>query len=77
MTTTRRNSSHSLIPGPQVRVNGNVSHISVPAKPAPHETFVNTIRSGGRVEMIEVTCTCGEIIRLVCDYSEPANPREK
>ena len=36
--------------------------------PAYHQPQVTLIKDGDTVRAIEVTCTCGEVIRLDCKY---------
>lgn len=35
-----------------------------------HAPHVECVREGGVVRRIEVTCECGQVIRLVCCYDE-------
>jgi len=43
----------------------------------PSETQVKTLRGeSGKVEAIEVTCSCGRNIHLNCEYMEDKDARE-
>jgi hypothetical protein len=39
-----------------------------PCEAAKEEPKVELVRDGQRVKVIRVTCSCGEVIELQCDY---------
>lgn len=50
--------------------NSGTSSIAIPAGADHRKTEVHLIREGEIVREIEVTCSCGEILRLHCQYEE-------
>lgn len=42
--------------------------VVIPTGAGHQQTEVNLIREGDVVREIEVTCSCGEILRLICQY---------
>lgn len=72
---TDRPEGHSpnkvIIPGRCVRLSGEAARVSVPGTPGA-EPRVELIRAGDVVQAIDVTCTCGQRIRIRCDYGKPA-----
>ena len=39
-----------------------------PATPAPSQAKVEVIRSGDRISRLKITCRCGELIEIDCEY---------
>jgi hypothetical protein len=58
---------NSFVPGRQVQIMAEPAHIG-----PPHHTLtgpkITLIKDGETVKTIEITCTCGERIRLQCVY---------
>jgi hypothetical protein len=55
----------------QVRVTEETVRIGAPAQPhqgTPAGPTIRVVREGDAVKLIEVTCACGELIRIRCDY---------
>jgi hypothetical protein len=60
-------SARAIVPGQCVRV-GDTRRVSVPGSEAPSQPQVKLVRSGDVIQAIEITCTCGQQIRLKCSY---------
>ena len=61
----------AVVPAGRITVSREVVRIgeSLPAGHAPHgEPRVELVREGGVIRLIEVTCSCGEVIRIRCEY---------
>lgn len=53
----------------RVRVSEEAVRIGGPARPdGPTEPTVRIVREGDLIQALEVTCSCGERIRIRCDY---------
>ncbi len=53
----------------RVRVSDEPVRIGAPvATGTPGEPTVRVAREGDTIQMLEVTCSCGERIRIRCDY---------
>lgn len=53
----------------RVRVTGEPVRIGAPAPTsAAHEPAVRIVRDGDVIQALEVTCSCGERIRIRCEY---------
>ena len=59
--------NHSVIPGQHVRLSDETAQVGAPRRGAA-EPKVELIRSGDKIRAIDITCTCGQRIRLRCDY---------
>jgi hypothetical protein len=57
-----------IVPGQHVVVAGHNARIKIPAAPVPREPKLELVRDGDWVQAIDVTCSCGEKIRIVCEY---------
>jgi hypothetical protein len=61
--------SHAgVVPGRCVRLSGEVAHVTVPRPGGGPEPRVELIREGDVVQAIEITCGCGQRIRVRCVY---------
>lgn len=72
MTTTSGGESGvaSVVTAARVRVTENPVRVGAPLVQLAHgEPKVQLIREDGAVRAIEVTCGCGEKIRIRCDYT--------
>jgi hypothetical protein len=58
----------AVIPGQFVRLTGDMARIDHPGKSVSLEPRVELIRQGDEIQAIEVTCSCGQRIRLLCVY---------
>lgn len=53
----------------RVRVAGEAVRVGAPAPAAgPGGPTVRVVREGDAVQALEVTCSCGERIRIRCEY---------
>ena len=66
-------SSGFVIPNQRVVVVPGSFQIAAPQSSQHQAGSVRLEREGDLVRGIEVTCSCGEVIRLLCDYA-PAPP---
>jgi hypothetical protein len=51
-----------------VQVSGEAVRVGAPAAAAPGEPTVRVVRDGDTVQALDVTCACGERIRIRCEY---------
>jgi hypothetical protein len=61
-----------LVPAEQVRVSDEAVPIGAPQparSQARGEPKIQLVRDGGVIRAIEVICSCGELIRIKCEYS--------
>lgn len=62
-------SGSPVVRAARVRVSEEAVRIGGPAKPdAPAEPTVRIVREGDVIQALEVTCSCGERIRIRCEY---------
>lgn len=66
--TEPENVKQGVIPGQCVRFSDETAHVGVPRR-GGSEPKIDLIRSGDRIVAIDLTCSCGQRIRLRCDYS--------
>jgi hypothetical protein len=60
----------SVVTAARVRVSDGPVRVGAPVVQLAHgEPKVQLIREDGAVRAIEVTCGCGEKIRIRCDYT--------
>lgn len=62
------NVSRNVVPGGQVQVIGGSARVGIPGRHAACAPQIELIRTGEVIEAIDVTCTCGQKIRLRCVY---------
>jgi hypothetical protein len=63
-------SSSLIVPADRVRVSTEAVPIGVPRRgESKGEPKIQLVRDGGVIRAIEVICSCGELIRIRCDYS--------
>jgi hypothetical protein len=60
--------SRTLVPGHCVRLSPDAARVVIPGSQGSHEPRVEIIREGDVIKIIELTCTCGQRMRLRCDY---------
>ena len=60
--------SRDVVPSQCVRVSKETTRVSVPRHGAGDEPRIELIREGEFIKAIDVTCTCGQRIRLSCVY---------
>lgn len=51
-----------------VKLSGESVRIGAPLPPPKGPPTVELIREGGLIRAIDVTCGCGEKIRILCEY---------
>jgi len=63
--------SRKVIPGHFVRVHDHAKEATPEsaAQERAKEPKITLHRDNGTVKTIEIQCTCGEVIRLDCDYA--------
>ena len=64
--------TRAVVPGQCVRVGSERTRVSIPASQEQAEAHVEIIRDGKVVQAIEITCSCGQHIRISCDYEQPS-----
>lgn len=60
--------AQAIIPGRCVRLSGESARVSVPRHGSNGEPHVELIRDGEVIQAIDITCPCGQHIRLRCVY---------
>jgi hypothetical protein len=59
----------AVVTAERVRVAGEAVRIGAPARDRGGEPAVHLVREDGVIRAIDVTCRCGERIRIRCDYA--------
>jgi hypothetical protein len=60
----------AVLSGQQVKVSGDTVRIGAPVSHGKHgEPTIQLVREDGVVRAIDITCGCGERIRIQCDYA--------
>jgi hypothetical protein len=57
-----------IVPGQHVLVAGPNARVRIPAAPPAQEPKLELVREGEVVRALDVMCSCGEKIRIVCEY---------
>lgn len=60
----------AIIPGQRVVFSGEHASVPIPAQTNSREPKIELVRENDVIRAIDVTCACGQRIRLVCDYPE-------
>jgi len=63
-----RRTTTAIIPGRRVVFAGGSAHVRIPAETTSKEPQIEVVRENDMIRAIDVTCSCGQKIRLVCDY---------
>lgn len=58
----------AIIPGRRVVFSGESARIPIPAEATSKEPHIELVRENDMIRAVDVTCSCGQRIRLVCDY---------
>ncbi len=58
----------AIIPGQRVVFSGEAARIQIPAEATSKEPHIELVRENDMIRAVDVTCSCGQRIRLVCDY---------
>jgi hypothetical protein len=61
-------SNRAVVPGHCVRLSGERVRVDIPGQKPPGEPRVEVVRQGEVIRLIDITCACGQHIRLHCDY---------
>lgn len=70
MSTEPETLTPAVLAGPQVKVSTDTVRIGAPVAHAKHgDPTVQLVREDGVVRAIDITCGCGERIRIQCDYA--------
>ncbi len=70
MDESQSGSCGLVVPASRVRVSDEGVLIGAPGSGGVHgEPKIQLVREGGVIKAIEVICSCGELIRIRCDYS--------
>lgn len=64
-----REVSHAIVPGHRVVQTSEVTKIGSPHAHPTASATVELLREGDIVKAIDVTCSCGEKIRIWCSYA--------
>jgi hypothetical protein len=64
--TSSADENQRVVPGHSVRLSGELARVGVPGKAGTASPRIQVIRAGDIVQAVEITCTCGEHIRLRC-----------
>jgi hypothetical protein len=59
--------ARAVVPSRCVRLSGETARVVIPSH-AGGEPHIELIREGNVIQAIDVTCTCGQRIRLRCVY---------
>jgi len=51
-----------------VKVSGEAVRVGAPVAPPKPQPTLELVREDGVVRAIDITCGCGEKIRVVCEY---------
>ena len=69
MDEGRPATGRAVVAAGRVRVSDEAVRIGEPNPPGPHdEPQVKLVREDGVIRAIEITCRCGEVIRVRCEY---------
>lgn len=60
--------SRSVVSGQRVRLTGEAARVLPPRAPGDCEPQVELVRDGGQIRAIDIRCSCGKRIYLVCEY---------
>lgn len=60
----------AVLSGQQVKLSEDTVRIGAPVSHGRHgEPTIQLVREDGIVRAIDITCTCGERIRILCEYA--------
>ena len=61
-------SARAVIPGQCIRVQTEAAPVAVPEPDCFDQPAVDIVRNGETIQAINITCTCGRQLRIVCEY---------
>lgn len=70
--TEGHETSPLVVPAQRVRESGQRVTVRVPGQEVPAGPRLEILREGAIIRALDITCSCGACIRVVCDYDEPA-----
>ena len=63
--------SPSVLPAHRVVHGAEAARVGQPHRHAPSAPTVELVRDGELIRAIDVTCSCGEKLRIWCSYETP------
>ncbi len=60
--------NRAVVPGRCVRLSGERVRVDIPGQKPSGGPTVEVVRQGDVIQVIDITCSCGQHIRLRCDY---------
>jgi hypothetical protein len=60
--------STSVVHSGCVKLSGEAVRVGAPVAPPKPEPRIELVREDGVIRAIDITCGCGEKIRVVCEY---------
>ncbi|HZU35173.1 MAG TPA: hypothetical protein VFA18_04670 [Gemmataceae bacterium] len=64
----RNEHDSGVVPGRCVRFTGEAARVPIPGHNGHHEPQIALVRQGDTIQAIDITCSCGQRIRLNCVY---------
>ena len=61
-----------VVPAGQVRESGLRVKLAIPGHDALDEPILEVVRDGDVVRALDIICSCGQRIRVLCDYEGTA-----
>ncbi len=58
----------AIVSSGRVRSSGASSPVTIPVPHGCDTPSIHVVQQAGAIQAIEITCNCGQQIRLVCDY---------
>jgi hypothetical protein len=58
----------TVVPGASIRFHQSVARVGMPAANSHGPPEVHVMREGESIQAIEIACTCGKCVRLICEY---------
>jgi hypothetical protein len=72
-----RSSSHDkgqrVVPAGRVRDSGLRVKLAIPGQETVEEPILEVVRDGDIVRALDIICSCGQRIRVLCDYEGTAD----
>jgi len=58
----------SILPAEKLNIHSDASRVAIPASSTSAGPTIDVVRDGDVIQAINITCRCGERIRLTCTY---------
>lgn len=68
---SEKSASPAVLPAHRVVQTAEAARVGQPHRHAPGSPTIELIRDGDLVKAIDVTCSCGEKLRIWCSYENP------